>query len=255
MIDFPVRRVFIEKRPVPGTHIATLTESMNIRVLYNYLLVRLGLRKILPAEVVNRKEVRECGESLTTAPCDLIIFANKEANFARKGVIGRLVAAAKSVHQKHGLKLLVYELYRSPENQAGLRDRDRKELVAAHPEYSESQLEAALNRISAKVGGSGHQTGGAVDLTLCDESGHPLDMGTLYLEHDSRTVTDCPDISESQRRNRQILLDAMRQAGFVNYPAEWWHFCYGDRMWAAYARKPYAIYGEVTQEMMELAGS
>lgn len=119
--------------------------------------MRLGLRKNLPAEVVNRKEVRECGEGMSTTTSDLIIFANEVANFAREGVIARLETAAKSVHQKHGLKLLVYELYRSPENQAGLRDRDRKELVAAHPEYSESQLEAALNRISAKVGGSGHR--------------------------------------------------------------------------------------------------
>lgn len=161
----------------------------------------------------------------------------------------RLVIAAGQVQNKHGLKLLVYELYRSPKNQSELRERDRKELTAAHPEYSESQLEAVLNRISAKVGGSGHQTGGAVDLTLCDASGLPLDMGTLYLEHNAMTVTDCPDISAEQRKNRQILLEIMQEAGFVNYPAEWWHFCFGDKMWAAYARKPYAIYAEVTQEM------
>ena len=224
---------------------------MTIRVLYNYILVRLGFRKILPAEIVNRKKVRECGEGLATAQCDNIIYTNKEDNFAREGVMKRLVAAAEIVQKMHGLKLLIYELYRSPENQAELRERDKKELMAAHPEYTESQLDAALNRISAKVGGSGHQTGGAVDLTLCDEGGHPLDMGTLYLEHNAKTVTDCPDISEEQRRNRQILLDAMQEAGFVNYPGEWWHFCYGDKMWAAYARKPYAIYGEVTPEIID----
>lgn len=224
---------------------------MTIRVLYNYVLVRLGLRRILPAEIVNRKEVRECGEELVKTHSDYITYANPEGNFARLGVMTRLVAAAELVHKMHGLQLLIYELYRSPKNQAELRERDRQELMSAYPEYSESELEAALNRISAKVGGSGHQTGGAVDLTLCDEGGHPLDMGTLYLEHNAKTVTDCPDISEEQRRNRQILLDAMQEAGFVNYPGEWWHFCYGDKMWAAYARKPYAIYGEVTPEIID----
>ena len=228
---------------------------MTIRVLYNYILVRLGLRKILPAEIVNRKKVRECGEELVKTHSDYITYASLKDNYARLGVMTRLVAAAEIVQKMHGLKLLIYELYRSPENQAELRERDKKELMAAHPEYTESELDAALNRISAKVGGSGHQTGGAVDLTLCDESGHPLDMGTLYLGHNARTVTDCPNISEEQRRNRQILLDAMREAGFINYPGEWWHYCYGDKMWAAYARKPYAIYGEVTQEMIENVGN
>lgn len=221
---------------------------MTIRVLYNYILVRLGLRKILPAEIVNRKKVRECGEELVKTHSDYITYVSLKDNYARLGVMTRLVAAAELVQKTHGLKLLIYELYRSPKNQAILRERDRKELIAAHPEYTESQLEAALNRVSAKVGGSGHQTGGAVDLTLCDASGHPLDMGTLYLEHNAKTATDCPDISEEQRRNRQILLDIMKEAGFVNYPGEWWHFCYGDKMWAAYARKPYAIYGEVSSQ-------
>ena len=224
---------------------------MTLRVLYNCILVRLGLRKILPAEIVNRKEVRECGEGLATAQCDYIIYANEEDNFAREGVMKQLVAAAESVKKMHGLKLLIYVLYRSPKNQAELRERDRKELMAAHPEYTESQLEAALNRISAKVGGSGHQTGGAVDITLCVESGVPLDMGTAYLEHNAKTVTDYPDLPEEQRRNRQILLDAMLEAGFINYPGEWWHFCHGDKMWAAYARKPYAIYSAVTPEMID----
>lgn len=224
---------------------------MTIRVLYNYILVRLGLRKILPAEIVNRKKVRECGEGLVKTHSDYITYASSEDNYARLGVMTRLVTSAELVHKMHGLKLLVYELYRSPKNQAGLRERDRKELMGAHPEYTEPQLDAALNKISAKVGGSGHQTGGAVDLTPCDASGHPLDMGTLYLEHNAKTMTDCPDISEEQRRNRQILLDAMQEAGFVNYPGEWWHFCYGDKMWAAYARKPYAIYGEVPPEIID----
>jgi D-alanyl-D-alanine dipeptidase len=29
----------------------------------------------------------------------------------------------------------------------------------------------------------------------------------------------------------------------VNYPAEWWHYSYGDRMWAAYSNRRTAIYG------------
>lgn len=220
---------------------------MTIRVLYNYLLVRLGLRQILPAEIVNRKKVRECGDKMTGADCDNIIFAEGALNYARSEVIARLCSAAKLLNEKTGLKLLIYELYRSPENQERLRNRDREEIAQAHPEYSEAQILAALNRISAGVGGSGHQTGGAVDLTICEADGTALDMGTRYLEHNEKTQTACKEINEEQRRNRHLLLQVMREAGFVNYPGEWWHFCYGDKMWAAYLRKPYAIYGDAAR--------
>lgn len=37
----------------------------------------------------------------------------------------------------------------------------------------------------------------------------------------------------------------MKKNGFVNYPNEWWHFCYGDRMWAAYSGKKTCFYGLV----------
>ncbi|MBQ7252055.1 MAG: hypothetical protein IJS32_05580 [Kiritimatiellae bacterium] len=36
-----------------------------------------------------------------------------------------------------------------------------------------------------------------------------------------------------------------RAAGFANYPAEWWHFAFGDRLWAACRGKRRAIYGPV----------
>lgn len=217
---------------------------MTIRVLYNYLLVRLGFRLILPAEIVNNKKVRECGDKMAGVDCDSIVCADGALNYARSEVIARLCSAAKHLKEKSGQKLFIYELYRSPENQEKLRNRDREEIVQAHPEYNEAQILAALNRVSAGVGGSGHQTGGAVDLTICDANGTALDMGTRYLEHNEKTQTGYKGINEEQRRNRNLLVQVMRAAGFVNYPGEWWHFCYGDKMWAAYARKPYAIYGD-----------
>lgn len=94
--------------------------------------------------------------------------------------------------------------------------------------------------------GGGHQSGGAVDLTLCDREGRPIDMGTGYMEHNDSTATYSKHITSEQRKNRKILLTVMEETGFVNYPAEWWHFAYGDRMWASYKHKRHAIYGNVT---------
>ena len=80
---------------------------MTIRVLYNYLLVRLGLRQILPAEIVNRKKVRECGDKMTGADCDNIVFADGALNYARPEVITRLCSTAKLLNERAGLKLLI----------------------------------------------------------------------------------------------------------------------------------------------------
>lgn len=51
--------------------------------------------------------------------------------------------------------------------------------------------------------------------------------------------------NEPMVKNRLILLRAMQRAGFVNYPTEWWHFSYGDKMWAAYCNKKTAVYDVV----------
>jgi D-alanyl-D-alanine dipeptidase len=45
--------------------------------------------------------------------------------------------------------------------------------------------------------------------------------------------------------NRNILQKAMIKAGFKNYPSEWWHFCFEDKMWAAYSRKSKCFYGYI----------
>ncbi|MGF1515650.1 MAG: M15 family metallopeptidase, partial [Elainellaceae cyanobacterium] len=33
-------------------------------------------------------------------------------------------------------------------------------------------------------------------------------------------------------RHRQILNTALSSAGFCRHRQEWWHFSYGDQMWA-----------------------
>ena len=110
-----------------------------------------------------------------------------------------------------------------------------------YPSYDEKVILQMVNKRVAGVGG-GHQTGGAVDLSLCDKDGKELDMGTQYREHNIKTATHSKSLSDQQHNNRRILLKALQSAGFVNYPAEWWHFCYGDKMWAAYSNKKVALY-------------
>jgi D-alanyl-D-alanine dipeptidase len=72
--------------------------------------------------------------------------------------------------------------------------------------------------------GSPHSRGVAVDLTLIDETGTALDMGTAFdaftpLSHHGNT-----EIGATAQRNRHLLMGIMTTAGWDFYRNEWWHY-------------------------------
>ena len=81
-------------------------------------------------------------------------------------------------------------------------------------------------------GGGLHNFGLAVDLSICNaETGDTLDMGTVvdYLGPLAHTTDEADmvrkgSISATARRNRELLRQVMRQAGFLSISNEWWHF-------------------------------
>lgn len=76
-----------------------------------------------------------------------------------------------------------------------------------------------------------HNYGMAVDLTLCDSEGKPLDMGTKFdffgkeagINNEDLFVTQGL-LSKKQVENRRLLRRVMKQAGFIPIRGEWWHF-------------------------------
>jgi zinc D-Ala-D-Ala dipeptidase len=98
---------------------------------------------------------------------------------------------------------------------------------------------------------SPHSTGGAVDLTLrFIATGQPLFMGGLFDDVTEDAWTDAfehkPVVSmsdEEARANRRLLYWVMAEAGFANNPTEWWHYSWGDQMWAKLQGEPAAQYG------------
>ena len=70
-------------------------------------------------------------------------------------------------------------------------------------------------------------------------------MGTRYEEYTEKTVTHNKSITDFQRNNRFYLKNKLEKYGFQNFPAEWWHFSYGDKMWSAYKHKKSCIYGYI----------
>ncbi|HUH13335.1 MAG TPA: M15 family metallopeptidase, partial [Longimicrobiales bacterium] len=87
--------------------------------------------------------------------------------------------------------------------------------------------------VADPAGGSRHNRGAAVDLTLYDlATGEPLLMPSGYDEFTPRAFADYPGGTHRQRWLRELLRDAMEAEGFDVYPAEWWHFDFRD--WRRY---------------------
>ena len=68
------------------------------------------------------------------------------------------------------------------------------------------------------------QRGVAVDLTLSDAGGQPLDMGTAFDAMTERSHHGRTDLTVEQQRNRTLLLGVMSGAGWDHYASEWWHY-------------------------------
>jgi len=82
--------------------------------------------------------------------------------------------------------------------------------------------------------GSLHNYGAAVDLSILDEKGKELDMGTTF---DSFEKLSYPllekdflakrQLTQQQVNNRLLLRKIMNKSGFFGIKTEWWHFgCY-----------------------------
>ncbi|GAB4241719.1 MAG: hypothetical protein Kow00109_17260 [Acidobacteriota bacterium] len=87
--------------------------------------------------------------------------------------------------------------------------------------------------VADPAGGSRHNRGCAVDLTLYDlRSGEPLPMPTDYDDFSPAAHIDYPGGDPVARANRDLLRSVMEGVGFEPYPPEWWH--YDFREWRSY---------------------
>jgi D-alanyl-D-alanine dipeptidase len=165
----------------------------------------------------------------------------------RAGAAERLARAEKLLPA--GLRLLIVEAYRPLELQRKYFDGYREELAQLNPDFTAEQLRTAASRFVSPPELAPHTAGAAIDLTLSDDEGRELDMGTILdatpEQSEGRCYTEAEGLAPEAAANRAILVEAMHAAGFVNYPTEWWHFSYGDRYWALMSHRPEAIYGPV----------
>jgi D-alanyl-D-alanine dipeptidase len=172
----------------------------------------------------------------------------------RSGFADRLAQAQAALPA--GLHLLIVEGYRPPALQAVYFTEYSDRLRGEHPDWSAATVASMASRYVAPPDAAPHTAGAAVDLTLCDEAGSELDMGTDVnaSPEDSNGACYFADASVTgvARRNRDLLARVLTAAGLVNYPTEWWHWSYGDRYWAHATGAGQARYAAIEQPTVDL---
>lgn len=167
------------------------------------------------------------------------------------------------------VELYIEEGYRDVKLQAKLYDEVFPRLIREqHPDWQEDKVLARRDELSGKPPAdessppSPHATGAAVDVKLryAQENtgyavGFNVDMGHVsastgnsadpdYFEH----LKNSNDDQREAQKNRRVFYWTMRGAltgddsGFAVNPTEWWHWSYGDQMWAKLTNAPQAFY-------------
>ncbi|MFC8349798.1 M15 family metallopeptidase [Streptomyces sp. NPDC057280] len=165
----------------------------------------------------------------------------------REGLLSRLQHARSLLPA--GTDLLFIEGYRPLSLQQRYFDEYRDKLAAAQPGWTAEQLDQAAGRYVSPPDIAPHSAGAAVDVTLVDQDGHELDLGTRVNatpeESSGACFTHAPNLSNHARHHRTLLLNAMEGAGFTNYGTEFWHFSVADQYAALMRHDPHARYGPI----------
>jgi len=175
-----------------------------------------------------------------------------EEIYLREKAARLLVQVAERLPQ--GYHLVALDGWRPCQLQASIYERFRQTLLSQGWQEGE-ELDAELDKFVAKPSNdirnpAPHFSGGAIDLTIANADGW-LEMGTPFDDFSDAAATryyeELPSPSERElavRENRRLLYHLMAEAGFVNYPKEWWHYEYGTRRWAKETGQV-AVYGGI----------
>ena len=182
----------------------------------------------------------------------------------REDVVRRLLMAQESLTEENpDLSLAVFDAWRPISVQAFMVDHFiSQQCIARGFNRNDKSKVLGLEKVVEEVGKywaapcsdqrrpPPHSTGAALDITLVDSNLDLLDMGGGI---DEIGPTSSPNYylfaaendlgSHVWHQRRVSLANAMFKAGFIQHPNEWWHFSYGDQLWAWKSSACKAFYG------------
>ncbi len=189
--------------------------------------------------------VMDSGEPLVRLAEDL----SPAGACVRAGLAERLRAADQALPA--GIRLRVVEGHRPVAAQRAIITAYTAQVLATYPGARGAELERLTSRFVAPLDVAPHVAGAAVDLTLVDVCGDPLDLGTPIdatpEQSDGRCWFAAAGIGADARAHRELLRRVLEGQGLVNYPTEWWHWSHGDRYWALVTGAAHASYGPVSE--------
>lgn len=224
------------------------THRFNLRFYISYLLYKLHITKRMSSVFVSSVQYKECNEPLVELVKHPKIFYNDDTIehpiLLRKGVAKKLYKIADNLPEDVYIK--IYSVFRSRTAVYEVWKQTVETLEKEYPNMNRAEfLELVNTKVSSpKMNMGGHDTGAAIDLSLCNADKEDLDFGTKIKEQHKKV-----HLTDEQKENRKMLKKAMEAQKFVNMPGQWWHFSYGDRVWAAYkGKRNGAFYGAAEKE-------
>jgi len=180
----------------------------------------------------------------------------------REEVVNRLVKVNDYLISKSSFYLLIYDSWRPLEVQefmfkrAFLLECEKSNIDASFENIkSYSSILKKIEKFWAYPSYDSrcpppHSTGGALDVCLSDKDGNIVEMGSKV---DQMDETSNPDFYAKVKNEeaiiwnnrRNLLREIMTKFDFAQHPNEWWHFSYGDQLWAWKNKKENAIYGKI----------
>ena len=182
-------------------------------------------KKLISAGLVNIQSViPEIQVELKYSTTDNFLHADVYGDltnaYLQPDVVQKLKTAYSILQQNHpDLTFIIYDAVRPLSIQYKMW-----EILDLPPGQKEKYLSNPKN-------GSIHNYGAAIDMSLAEKNGKPLDMGTPFdffgeaaepqLEY---KMLQEGVLTQQQIDNRKILRSVMQKAGFRQLPAEWWHY-------------------------------
>jgi D-alanyl-D-alanine dipeptidase len=234
--------------------------------------IHLARYKVKPYQQI---PIQDCGEPLLPIPLEQFAieqphayeklgapYGDRSPYFLRQSVLERLLTAQDDLQTlKPGWRIQIFDAYRPVAVQQFMVDYTFAELVRSRHLTLETLTPGELDALWQEVylfwavpspnpqTPPPHSTGAAIDVTLVDELGQPVDMGSAideisprsYPEHfapfaDSTALAFDP-LSATFHERRLLLNRVMTAADFQQHPNEWWHFSWGDQMWVWLCQK------------------
>ena len=223
--------------------------------------------------------IEECGEPLQDLPREFLRMephpymalgapygASGNPFQLRQGVVQRLLKAQQRLSDHDpSLRLSIFDAWRPIAVQAFMVEHSIADLCRERG--VELMSGDAFDRVVADVGRfwaapsrdpatpPPHSTGAAVDLTLSNREGIPLEMGGeidaigAISEPEHYAGQEDPD-ARCWHQRRQLLADVMDASGFAQHPNEWWHYSFGDQLWAWRKGAAVAVYAEAANSAL-----